>query len=81
MWRNTFNGISNYAGDTTWNLKIGIQSALRTVCVLGIHNVHLYICIDLLCAVGETSYRIWVGFKGSDEVHNTFLFIYLFIRI
>ena len=37
-WRNTANGISNYAGDTTWNLKIGIQSKLKTVCVLGIHQ-------------------------------------------
>jgi hypothetical protein len=36
------------------------------------------VCPELLCAVGETSFGIQVGFIGLDEV-LTFLFIYLFV--
>ena len=52
-----------------------IRSRQMFVCILRVeHNVndlHLYlVCPDLLCAVGETSYGIRVGFIGfTHKLH------------
>ena len=45
-----------------------------------VHDHPLYLeCPDVLCTVGETSYRIRVGFVESDTVFTVIFIIYLFI--
>ena len=39
---------------------------------------HMIVCPDLLIVVGETCYRIWVGFIRSTQ---SSLFLYIFICI
>jgi len=47
-------------------------SSLYTITILYL------VCPDVLSMVGETSYRIQVGFIGLDAVLTTYLFIYLY---
>ena len=68
--------------DADCNLLKGASWPLRIFHTFAVvHNLPLYlVCPDLLCAVGETSYGIRLGFIGLNEVLTIFLFIYLYLR-
>jgi len=57
----------------------GKEHSLKYV-VSNVHDHPLYlVCPDVLCAVGETSYGIWVWLIESHIVFTFCLFIYLFV--